>query len=67
VTPNNAVKPGDLVYVKDPYGIGMCRFCLGPILWERKICLQSIDTIVTFVDSFILWNPNSEDGPENKN
>lgn len=22
VTPNEAVKPGDLVYVKDPYGIG---------------------------------------------
>lgn len=22
VTPNDAVKPGDLVFVKDPYGIG---------------------------------------------
>lgn len=22
VTPNDAVKPGDLVYVKDPFGIG---------------------------------------------
>lgn len=25
VTPNDAIKPGDLVYVKDPYGIGERR------------------------------------------
>ena len=38
VTPNDAVKPGDLVFVKDPYGIG-----------ESVLCYQYFKAVVSRV------------------